>query len=49
MRLFYGRLRDSGDKAGAVRDAMLELRAKYPHPYYWAPFLLIGKAFQATQ
>lgn len=49
MRLFYGRLRDSGDKAGAVRDAMLELRSKYPHPYYWAPFLLIGKAFQATQ
>ncbi|MGH9817539.1 MAG: CHAT domain-containing protein, partial [Candidatus Acidiferrales bacterium] len=49
MRLFYGRLRDSGDKAGAVRDAMLELRSKYPHPYYWAPFLLIGKAFRSTQ
>jgi len=22
---------------------MMELRERYPHPYHWAPFTLIGK------
>lgn len=26
----------------ALRQAMLEVRDKYPHPYYWAPFILVG-------
>lgn len=45
MRLFYTRLQGSKDKARSVREAMIELRQHYPHPYYWAPFLLIGKVF----
>ncbi len=28
--------------ARALRRAMLELRQAHPHPYYWAPFVLIG-------
>ena len=22
---------------------MIELRSSYPHPYQWAPFILVGK------
>jgi len=44
---FYGRLRSKeGDKvtaeAVAIREAMLELRKREDHPYYWAPFILVG-------
>ncbi len=45
MSSFYRRFRDSGDKPLALKEAMLELRERYPHPYYWAPFLLMGKVF----
>jgi len=31
-------------KAEALQKATLQLRASYPHPYQWAPFILIGKA-----
>lgn len=48
MRSFYATLQKTGDKAGAVRQAMFDLRERYPHPYYWAPFLLVGKVFQTT-
>jgi CHAT domain-containing protein len=30
------------DKAAAVRRAMLAVKAKWPHPLYWAPFVLTG-------
>src|SRR5271154_4440646 len=36
MTLFYRRLRDGEAKASALRGAMLDLRERYPHPYYWA-------------
>ena len=49
MTDFYRRLYDdTADKAkpGAValREAMLELRKQkqFEHPYYWAPFVLVG-------
>ena len=32
------------DKRAALTSAVRELRAEYPHPYYWAPFVLIGDA-----
>ena len=32
----------------ALRIAMLEARDKHPHPYYWAPFVIVGKAFHAA-
>lgn len=40
---FYTRLQQGAGKAVAVQGAMAELRMRYPHPYYWAPFTLIGK------
>ncbi len=41
MRAFYTNLSRTG-KLDALRQAQLELRSKYPHPYFWAPFQLIG-------
>ena len=43
MSVFYRLLRGGKDKATALRDAMLELRSSYPHPFQWAPFILVGK------
>lgn len=45
MLLFYTYLQGERDKSVALRSAMLELRKRHPHPYYWAPFVLMGKAF----
>ena len=42
MADFYQRLRESGDRAAALRGAMLAARDRDPHPYYWAPFVLVG-------
>ncbi len=44
MKEFYTRLQNQPGKAAALRAAMLNLRERYPHPYYWAPFKLIGRA-----
>jgi len=43
MKLFYGRLLQHRDKARALQEAAQTLRQSYPHPYYWAPFMLVGK------
>jgi CHAT domain-containing protein len=43
MAAFYKRFQQGEDKAAALRNAMLEVRAKYPHPYEWGPFVLMGK------
>ncbi len=42
MGRFYKRLRQTPDRAAALRDAMLATREEDPHPYHWAPFVLIG-------
>ena len=47
MPLYYKKLLDKqkpGDRLGAMVEAMQELRAQpdRAHPYYWAPFLVIG-------
>jgi hypothetical protein len=39
---FYGILRKNTDKAGALRQAMLETMKKYPNPQDWASFTLVG-------
>jgi CHAT domain-containing protein len=44
---FYTRLQKGENKAAAIQWAMQELRERYPHPYHWAPFTLIGKIFPA--
>jgi CHAT domain-containing protein len=43
MRSFYRRLRDGQEPPRALQGAMVELREDYPHPYHWAPFLLVGR------
>ena len=43
MQRFYGCLREAPHKAAALQRAMRELRQEYPHPYYWAPFVLAGR------
>jgi CHAT domain-containing protein/tetratricopeptide (TPR) repeat protein len=45
MKLFYERLGTTSNKAEAVRQAMAEIRREYHHPFYWAPFVLVGKYF----
>ncbi len=45
MRSFYcGLQRTNSRKVDALKAAMLEVREQNPHPYYWAPFKLIGRA-----
>jgi CHAT domain-containing protein len=43
MERFYGFLEQGLGPAAAMRAAQIELRRIYPHPYYWAPFLVIGR------
>jgi CHAT domain-containing protein len=45
MSCFYTELmRNRATKAAALRKAMLAIRDSSPHPYYWAPFMLVGRA-----
>jgi CHAT domain-containing protein/tetratricopeptide (TPR) repeat protein len=44
MEEFYQHWLASGDKAQALRQAMLKTMAKDPNPYGWAAFTLIGEA-----
>lgn len=41
MRRVYGLLAGGQDPAAALRQAQRELRASYPHPYFWAPFVTV--------
>jgi len=43
MGIWYERLRKGEGRAASLRAAQLEIKARYPHPYYWAPFVLTGK------
>ena len=43
MTIFYRCLGEGKSKAASMQAAMLELRSRYPHPYQWAPFILVGK------
>src|SRR5437762_3228109 len=43
MAAFYQQLTQGKDKANSLRQAMLQLRERYPHPCQWAPFVLMGK------
>ncbi len=45
MQRFYRHLQDGVDKVEALRLAKRELLAggRYAHPFYWAPFILLGQ------
>ena len=46
MRDFYKEYAgpaNAANKANALRTAVLKLREKRPHPYYWAAFSMVGK------
>jgi CHAT domain-containing protein len=44
MASFYSRLASAETRGAAFQGAVRALRESYPHPYFWAPFVLIGKA-----
>ncbi|MFQ5776710.1 MAG: CHAT domain-containing protein [Terriglobia bacterium] len=48
MKSFYRHLQAHADKAVTAQRAMQELRQSWSHPYYWAPFALIGKVISTT-
>ena len=39
---FYDEWRKGASKSTALRKAMLSVRKIHPHPFYWAPFVLVG-------
>lgn len=41
---FYQNLKSTENKAQALRQAMLTIKEKYPEPYNWAAFTLVGEA-----
>jgi CHAT domain-containing protein len=43
MERFYTYLGRGLGAAAAMRAAQVELRRAYAHPYYWAPFLVLGR------
>jgi CHAT domain-containing protein len=42
MREMYSHIRAGATKRAAVRRAQLAIKDAYGHPYYWAPFVLMG-------
>lgn len=49
MQHFYGQYIRTGDMPGALQHAMQEVRRQSPHPYFWAPFVIVGKLTDATR
>ncbi|MBK8985143.1 MAG: CHAT domain-containing protein [Chloroflexi bacterium] len=43
MTHFYQQLAQGTGHAAALRHAQRSLKKNHPHPYYWAPFVLIGQ------
>ena len=49
MAAFYKHLSEGQSKAEALRSAQVDVREKYPMPFYWAGFVLNGDPGQAVQ
>jgi CHAT domain-containing protein len=43
MQHFYREYLRTGEMASALQHAMQQLRRQNSHPYFWAPFVLVGK------
>jgi CHAT domain-containing protein len=48
MQEFYKSYMQTDDVALSLRAAMRSVRQENPHPYYWAPFVLVGKVAPTT-
>jgi CHAT domain-containing protein/tetratricopeptide (TPR) repeat protein len=42
MKNLYRRISEGESKRAALREAQLAVKDDYGHPYYWAPFILMG-------
>ena len=43
MTEFYKEWQGGSNKTKALQSAMKAVRASYPNPFFWAPFILVGK------
>jgi CHAT domain-containing protein len=43
MGSFYQHLARGNDRAGALREAMLDTRSRFQDPWRWAAFTFIGR------
>jgi CHAT domain-containing protein len=49
MQHFYREYIRTGQMASSLQHAMQELRQQNPHPYFWAPFVLVGKVSDSAK
>jgi CHAT domain-containing protein/predicted negative regulator of RcsB-dependent stress response len=42
MKNFFEELKRGSSEAEAMQKAELRVMQRYPHPYYWAPFIVVG-------
>jgi CHAT domain-containing protein len=42
MRSFYSRLAKGGRRDEILQETMIEHRFSFDHPYFWAPFIIVG-------
>ncbi len=43
MKAFYTRLKTGMAKKQALREAQMEVRKSFPHPFFWAAFFITGQ------
>ncbi len=43
MAIFYSRLLEGKGAASALRHAQLEMLKRRAHPFFWSPFILLGR------
>jgi CHAT domain-containing protein/tetratricopeptide (TPR) repeat protein len=46
MQAFYQSYQETNDMARSLQSAMKQVRQSNPHPYYWAPFVIVGKLIE---
>jgi CHAT domain-containing protein len=44
MKDYYSRLLRGVGRVAAMQQAAQQVRQEYPHPYYWASFIVSGQA-----
>ncbi|MBA2450451.1 MAG: CHAT domain-containing protein [Chloroflexi bacterium] len=49
MGRFYQELQNGAEPSTALRSAMVALRAQHDHPYFWAPFVVMGSGQTADE